>query len=51
MMTNIVDLEQTPAALQLDMALQVVFERMNDDIYLPLFRPAGASTSQPGRIA
>jgi uncharacterized OB-fold protein len=41
MMTNIVGVAQTPEALQLDMALEVVFERINEDISLPLFRPAG----------
>ena len=41
MMTNIVQAAQTPEALQLDMALEVVFERINEDISLPLFRPAG----------
>jgi uncharacterized OB-fold protein len=40
MMTNIVEAEQTPQALQLDMALEVVFQPMNDEISLPLFRPA-----------
>ena len=40
MMTNIVDTPQTPEALQLDMALEVAFEAMNDEISLPLFRPA-----------
>jgi uncharacterized protein len=40
MMTNIVDCEQTPEALQLDMKLEVVFEAMDDTITLPLFRPA-----------
>ncbi len=39
MMTNIVECEQTPEALQLDMELEVVFEKQNDDITLPLFRP------------
>ena len=42
MMTNIVECEQTPEALQLDMALEVVFEKVNDDITVPLFKPAGA---------
>jgi uncharacterized protein len=42
MMTNIVEVEQTPQALQLDMPLEVVFQRMNDEISLPLFRPAGS---------
>ena len=41
MMTNIVHIAQTPEALQLDMALEVVFERIDEDISLPLFRPAG----------
>lgn len=40
MMTNIVECEQTPEALQLDMPLEVVFEKQTDDITLPLFRPA-----------
>ena len=41
MMTNIVDCEQTPEALQLDMPLEVTFEKVNDTITVPLFRPAG----------
>jgi len=40
MMTNIVDCEQTPEALQLDMKLEIAFTPMDDDITLPLFRPA-----------
>jgi len=39
-MTNIVGVAQTPETLQLDMPLEVVFERMTDEISLPLFRPA-----------
>jgi uncharacterized OB-fold protein len=40
MMSNIVEVDQTPEALQLDMPLEVVFERLSDEISLPLFRPA-----------
>jgi len=40
MMTNIIDCPQTPEALQLDMPLQVVFVKQNDDISLPQFKPA-----------
>ena len=40
MMTNIVDCEQTPEALLLDMALEVTFVPQNDDITLPFFKPA-----------
>jgi uncharacterized OB-fold protein len=39
MMTNIVGCPQTPEALQLDMPLQVTFERQSEDIFLPLFQP------------
>jgi uncharacterized protein len=42
MMTNIVGCPQTPEALQLDMPVVVSFEKQNDDITLPLFKPAGA---------
>lgn len=42
MMTNLIDVAQTPEALVLDMPLEVVFERLDDEISLPLFRPAGA---------
>jgi len=41
MMTNIVEIVQAPQALQLDMPLEVVFQRMSDEIHLPLFRPVG----------
>jgi len=42
MMTNIVEIEQTPERLLLDMPLEVVFQRMTEEISLPLFRPAGS---------
>ena len=40
MMTNIVDCPQTPEALELDMKLEVAFEKLDDNCTLPLFRPA-----------
>jgi uncharacterized OB-fold protein len=40
MMTNIVDCPQTPEALQLDMKLEVKFEKIDDKTTLPMFRPA-----------
>jgi uncharacterized OB-fold protein len=40
MMSNIVDCPQTPEALELDMKLEVRFEKLDDKITLPLFRPA-----------
>jgi uncharacterized protein len=39
MMSNIIDCPQTPEALELDMPLEVAFERLDDKIVLPLFRP------------
>ena len=40
MVSNIVEVAQTPEALEIDMALEVTFESLNDDISLPVFRPA-----------
>jgi uncharacterized protein len=40
MMTNITQCPQTPEALQLDMPVEVAFEQLDDQITLPLFRPA-----------
>jgi uncharacterized OB-fold protein len=42
MMTNVVGCPQTPEALELDMALEVTFDRVTDEITLPLFRPESA---------
>ena len=43
LMANILDCEQTPEALVLDMALEVTFEELTDEITLPQFKPAVAS--------
>lgn len=43
MMTNIVGVEPTPENLPIDMAVEVVWEKLDDQITLPLFRPVGAS--------
>lgn len=40
MMSNIVEVEQTPEALILDMPLEVVFDAVTDDITLVKFKPA-----------
>lgn len=44
LMSNIVGCAQTPEALKLDMALTVTFEKLNEDIFLPLFTPAEADS-------
>jgi len=41
MMTNLVDVAQTPEALVLDMPLEVRFQKLDDEISLPVFTPAG----------
>lgn len=41
MMSNIINVPQTPEALILDMPLEVTFENLRDDISLPYFQPAG----------
>jgi hypothetical protein len=40
MMSNVVGCPQTPEALILDMPLEATFERLTDEITLPLFKPA-----------
>lgn len=40
LMTNLVDIEPDPEKLELDMPLEVTFEKLNDDITLPQFKPA-----------
>ena len=49
MMTNIVEIEQTPDALQLDMPLEVVYRPMNEEISLPLFRPSASAAKSAER--
>jgi hypothetical protein len=46
MMTNIVDCPQTPEALVLDMPLEIAFEKIDDEITLPLFRPANGQRAK-----
>jgi uncharacterized OB-fold protein len=42
MMTNIVDCDQTPEALVLDMPLELAPTQLDENITLPLFRPSKA---------
>jgi uncharacterized protein len=43
LVSNIKECPQTPEALQLDMPLEVLFEKQNDQITLPFFKPAAAT--------
>jgi uncharacterized OB-fold protein len=45
MMSNIVNCDQTPDALVLDMPVEVVYESFSDEITLPFFQPIGAAAS------
>ena len=40
MPTNLVEVEPDPSVIKIGMAVQVVFEDLNDAISLPMFRPA-----------
>lgn len=51
MMTNIVGCDQTPEALQLDMALEVTFEPVSDEITLPLFSPAADEHDRAAEVS
>jgi len=39
MLTNLIDVAQTPEALVLDMPLEVIFQKLDDEITLPVFGP------------
>ena len=51
MMTNLVDVAQTPEALVLDMPLEVAFQKQDDAISLPVFKPAGTADVTRGKVA
>lgn len=40
MMTNMVDVEPDPAKLPIDMPVEIVYDRVSDEVTLPKFRPA-----------
>lgn len=44
MMSNIINTDQTPEALVLDMPLEVTFRELNEQISLAYFQPAGAGS-------
>ena len=41
MLSNIVGVEADPRQLRCDMPVEVVFEKLTDEISLPMFQPAG----------
>jgi uncharacterized OB-fold protein len=40
LMSNLVDVEQDPSKLQIDMPLEIVYDDVTDEVTLPKFRPA-----------
>ncbi len=40
MMSNLINIAADPEVVKCDMAVEVVFEKQNDDVTLPLFQPA-----------
>jgi len=40
LMTNLLEIEPDPAKIELDMPLEVTFEKVSDEISLPQFKPA-----------
>ena len=43
MMSNVMGVEATPENLPPDLPLEVTWERLSDNISIPLFRPAGST--------
>jgi uncharacterized OB-fold protein len=40
MMSNLVNIEANPQVIQCDMPVEVVFEKLTDDVTIPLFQPS-----------
>ena len=43
MMSNLIGIEPDPKKIRCDMPVEVVFEKLTEEITLPLFRPAGGA--------
>jgi uncharacterized OB-fold protein len=43
LMTNLVNVAPDPKAIACDMPVEVVFEKLTDEISLPMFQPAGGA--------
>ena len=43
MMSNLVGIEPDPKRIACDMPVEIVFEKLTDEITLPLFKPAGGA--------
>ena len=41
MLSNLIDVEPDPKKIKCDMPVEVVFQKLTDEVTLPLFQPAG----------
>ena len=50
LLTNLVNVEPSPQALTCDMPVEVVFEKLTDQVSLPMFQPAKPKSTRSGGI-
>lgn len=48
LLTNLVNVAPDPAKIRCDMPVEVVYEKLNDEFTVPLFKPAGSTASGGG---
>jgi hypothetical protein len=48
-MSNLVGIAADPKLIRCDMPVEVVYEKLNDEFTVPLFKPAGAAGAGGGR--
>ena len=43
MLSNLINVKPDPSVIRCDMPVEVVFSKINDNVTLPFFQPAGAA--------
>jgi len=43
MLSNLIDIEPDPKKIKCDMPVEIVYQKMTDEVTLPLFRPSGGA--------
>ena len=43
MLSNLIDVEPDPKKIKCDMPVEIVYQKLTDEVPLPLFRPAGGA--------
>jgi hypothetical protein len=49
MLTNLVNVEPDPKKIRCDMPVEIVYQKLTDEVTLPLFQPAGAKAAGGAR--